>query len=134
MGNFRGEALKEIVFYKSGEANLVVRPVEEPSAGKFQAGPAKTVSLSRPVRQLVVIEGEKKSRLLGVFGDQEPAEVLNFDGANPPVTVQKLDGNTNGFLSAALALPDTVALFSVISNDRPRSVWYYQIHPRKETV
>jgi len=128
IGNFRGEALKEIVFYQSGEANLVVRPIEEPSAGKFQAGPAKTVSLSRPVRQLVVIDGEKKSRLLGVFGDEEPAEVMNFDGVNAPVTAAKLTGNTNGFLSAAVALPDAVALFSVITNDRPRSVWYYQIH------
>ncbi len=128
IGNFRGGALKEFVFYQSGEANLVVRPVEEPSAGKFQAGPAKTFSLSRPVKQLVVVEGEKQSRLLGIFGDQEPAEVMNFDGMNPPVTVQKLAGNTNGYLSAALALPDAVALFSTLTNDRPRPVWYYQIH------
>jgi formylglycine-generating enzyme required for sulfatase activity len=131
VGNFRGQALKEFVFYKSGEANLVVRPVEEPSPGKFQAGPAKTFSLGRPVRQLVVIEGETKSRLLGIFGDQEPAEVMNFDGANPPVTVQKLAGNTNGYLTAAVALPDAVALFSTLTNDRPRPVWYYQIHLAK---
>ena len=49
-------------------------------AGKFQAGPAKTFSLRRPVKQLVGVEGEKQSRLLGIFGDQEPAEVMNFDG------------------------------------------------------
>src|ERR1043166_6948427 len=128
IGNFRGDALKEFVFYQRGEANLVVRPVEEPSAGKFQAGPAKTFALNKPVTQLVVIEGEKRSRLLGIFGDQEPAEVLSFDGMNPPATVQKLAGNTNGYLSAAVALPDAVALFSTLTNDRPRPVWYYQIH------
>jgi formylglycine-generating enzyme required for sulfatase activity len=127
LGNFRGEPLKEIIFYKYGEPTLTVRTLAE-ADGKFQAGAARTIELGRPVRQLVVVEGEKKSRLLGIFGDEEPAEVMNFDCVNPPVTVQKLAGVTNYFLNAGLALPDAVLLFSVITNDRPRSVSHYQIH------
>jgi len=126
-GNFRGEPLKEIVFYKSGEPTLTVRTLAE-ADGKFQAGAARTIDLGRPVRQLVVMEGEKKSRLLGIFGDQEPAEVMDFDCVKPPVTVQKLPGATNNFLNAGLVLPDAVVLFSVLTNDRPRSVSHYQIH------
>jgi len=127
VGNFRSQPLKEIVVYKNGEPTLRVHTVAE-AGGAFQAGAAKTIDLGRPVRQLVVIEGEGKSRLLGIFGDQEPAEVMDFDGVNPPVTVQKLSGTTNCFLNAGLVLPDAVVLFSVQTNDRPRSLAYYQIH------
>jgi len=127
VGHFRGEPLKEIVFYKSGEPNLTVRTLTE-ADGKFQASAAKAIDLGRPVRQLMVIEGERKSRLLGIFGDEEPAEVMDFDCVNPPVSAQKLAGVTNYFLNAGLVLPDAVVLFSVITNDRPRSVTHYQIH------
>jgi formylglycine-generating enzyme required for sulfatase activity len=127
VGNFRGQPLKEIVFYKSGEPTMTVHTIAE-SGDEFQASAAKTIDLGRPVRQLVVMEGEKKSRLLGIFGDQEPAEVMDFDGVNPPVTAQKLTGATNCFLNAGLVLPDAVVLFSVLTNDRPRSLAYYQIH------
>jgi formylglycine-generating enzyme required for sulfatase activity len=126
-GYFRGQPLKDIVLYKPGEPLLTVHTITE-AGDEFQAGAVKTIDLGRALRQLVVLEGEKKSRLLAVFGDQEPAEVMDFDGDNPPVTVQKLPGVTNFFLNAGLALPDAVLLFSVITNDRPRSVTHYQIY------
>ncbi len=127
VGNFRGEALKEFVFYKSGEPELMVRTVSE-TGGKYQAGAAKTVTLERPVKQLAVLDGDTKSRLLAIFGDEEPAEVLDFDGANPPVSKQKLPGAPEHFLSVAVALPDAVVLLSTVTNDRPRSATYYQVH------
>jgi formylglycine-generating enzyme required for sulfatase activity len=127
VGHFRGEPLKEIVIYKPGEPNLIVSTLTE-SDGKFQTSAPKTIDLGRPVRQLIVMEGEKKSRLLGIFGDEEPAEVMDFDCVNPPVAVQKLPGVTNSFLNAGLVLPDAVVLFSVITNDRPRSVSQYQVY------
>jgi formylglycine-generating enzyme required for sulfatase activity len=127
VGNFRGQPLKELVFYKPGEPTLIVHTFTE-TGDEFQAGAAKTIDLGRPLRQLILMEGEKKSRLLGIFGDQEPAEVMDFDGVNPPVTAHKLPGVTNQFLNAGLALPDAVVLFSVMTNDRPRSVSSYQIH------
>ena len=130
-GNFTGTALKDFVFYTAGEAGLRVTKLEE-TGGKFKASALKTVALKRPVRQLVLMEGEKKSRLLAIFGDQEPAEVLDFDGQNAPVTVQQLAGATNKFLSVGVALPDAVVLFSTLTNDRPRSASHYQVHLLKD--
>jgi formylglycine-generating enzyme required for sulfatase activity len=104
----------------------------EEGGGKFKASALKSFAFNRPVRQLVTVDGGKKSRLLAVFGDQEPAELMDFDGANAPVTVQKLWGITNRYLSAAVAMPDTLALFSVLSNDRPRYVTSYQFHVLKD--
>ena len=34
VGNFRGSPLREFIFYKPGENNLTVRPVEEPAPGQ----------------------------------------------------------------------------------------------------
>ena len=130
-GNFSATGLKDFVFYKVGETELRVGSLTE-ADGKFKASALKTITLSRPVRQLVTMDGEKKSRLLAVFGDQEPVEVLDFDGVNAPVTVQKLGGATNRFLNLAVALPDAVALFSSVTNDRPRPASHYQVHLLKD--
>ena len=127
VGNFRGTLLKEFVFYKAGEPTLTVSAVTE-AGGKFQVEAAKTIMLAKPLRALVTVDGEKKSRLLAVFGDTEPAKLLDFDGANPPVTVQQINGITNRFLSGIVALPNAVMLFSTLTNDRPRPVAFYQMH------
>ena len=131
VGNFRGSPLKDFVFYTSGESELRVSTLEE-AGGKFKASALKTLTLTRPIRQLVTVEGEKKSRLLAIFGDQEPAELLDFDAVTAPVLVQKLAGinMTNVYLSAAVALPDAIVLMSyvAITNDKARSVSSYQLH------
>ncbi len=127
LGHFRGQPLKEVVLYKYGEPTLTVHTLTE-AGGRIEASAGRTIEVGRPVRQLVVMEGETKSRLLAVFGDDEPAEVMDFDCVSPPVSVQKLPGLTNHFLNAGLVLPDAVLLFSVITNDRPRSVSQYQIY------
>jgi len=127
VGNFRGTPLKEFVFFKSGEPTLQVSAVTE-AGGKFQAETPKTITLAKPVRYLITVPGEKKSRLLAVFGDTEPAELMDFDGVNAPITVQQLAGATNRFLSAAVALPHALVLFSALTNDRPRPVISYQMH------
>ena len=132
VGNFSGAALKELVFYTGGEAELKVATLTE-AGGKFQASALKTIAMTKPARQLLTVPGEKKSRLLAIYGDQEPAEVLDFDGANPPVSAQKLNGATNKFLSTAITLPDAIVLFSTQTNDRPRSVSHYQVHQLKGT-
>lgn len=128
-GNFSGSALKDFVFYSAGKAEVSVGTLEE-AGGKFKASALKTITLSRPVQQLAVVDGEKKSRLLAIFGDEEPAEVMDFDGANPPTTVHKLTGATNNFLKASVTLPDAVVLLSVWTNDvfRPRALSHYQVH------
>ncbi len=134
-GNFRGTPLKDFVFYTSGESELRVSTVEEAGAGKFKASALKTLSLTRPIKQLVTVEGGKKSRLLAIFGTNEPAELLDFDAVNAPVPVQQLWGATNKCLSAAVALPDTVLLFSFIFSPTvvgSRPVTHYQIYSLKD--
>jgi len=135
VGNFRGTPLKDFVFYTSGESELRVSTVAE-AGGKYTASALKTLTLTRPIRQLVTVDGEKKSRLLAIFGDTEPAELLDFDTVASPVLVQKLAGVslTNVYLSAAVALPDVVVLFSYFAatNDHPRSVSSYQLHLLKD--
>jgi len=127
IGNFRGSPLKEFVFFKAGEPTLMVSAINE-AAGKFQAGALKTLTLAKPIRALISVDEEKKSRLLAVFGDTEPAELMDFDGVKPPVTVQKLAGFKDRYLSAAMAMPNSVMLFSMLTNDRPRPVMYFQMY------
>ncbi|MEK7707384.1 MAG: hypothetical protein AAB380_05255, partial [Verrucomicrobiota bacterium] len=125
VGNFRGTPVKEFVFFKPGEPTLTVCAVAE-AGGKFQAEAAKSFTLDKPVRALIAVDGGKKTRLLAIFGEQEPAELMDFDGANPPVTVQKLAGATNKFLNGAVVLPDAVLLFSSLTNNR--TVLNYQMY------
>ena len=134
-GNFRGTPLKDFVFYTSGESDLRVSSVEETGAGKFKASALKTLSLGRPIKQLVTVEGEKKSRLLAIFGTNEPAVLFDFDAVNAPVPGQELWGATNKCLSAAIALPDTVILYSWIYSSvvvGSRAVTHYQIYSLKD--
>lgn len=135
VGNFSGSPLKDFVFYTSGGNELQVSTLTE-AGGKFKASALKTITLKRPVRQFVTVEGEKKSRLLAVFGDEEPAELQDFDAITAPVTAQQLTGITNRYLSTAIALPDVIALFSFVApatnHAEPRSVSSYQLHLLKD--
>ena len=121
-GNFRGTALKDFVFYTSGESELRVSTVEESGAGKFKASALKTLKLDRPIKQLVTVDGEKKSRLLAIFGTNEPAVLFDFDAVNAPVSGQQLWGATNRCLSAAVALPDALVLLSYVFNPNTNAV------------
>jgi formylglycine-generating enzyme required for sulfatase activity len=129
VGNFSGGAAKDFVFFTSGEPNLLVSTVKE-TGGKWEATPPKTLTLDRPARQYVVLDAGAKSRLIAVFGTNEPAELLDFDAATAPVSVQKLAGATNKCLSAAIALPEAVVLFSSFMPGRPAS--YYQVYLLKD--
>ena len=130
VGYFRGEPQPEFIFYTSGESNLQVAAVTAAGGGQFTAGVLKSVNLSRPVRQLVVVDDGKKSRLLAVFGEGEPAELLDFDTVNPPVLAQPLAGATNKVLSAAISLPDAVVLFSSLMPGRAAT--HYQVYSRAD--
>ncbi len=124
-GNFTAKSARDVLFFTPGESNLVVASITE-SGGKFVASPLKTVALERAVRQFVVADGGAKSRLVAVFGTNEPAALLNFDGANPPTTVQELWGATNKVLNSALALPDMIVLFSAMKENQ--KAMFYQLH------
>ncbi len=135
VGNFRGEGLREFVFYKSGDSTITCCPIIE-SKGEFRAGDMKSFTLPTPISHLIAVDGDKKSRLLSVSGVANSAELMDFDGMNSPVLSQALLGFTNRFLSDAVVLEDGLALFSIghsITNIRyskgyPRDAGFYQAY------
>lgn len=133
VGNFRGESMREFVFYESGKPTITVCPVIE-SNGKFQAGELKTFTLSKPVSHLMAVAGPQHSRLLAVFGAANTAELMDFDAMKPPVTSQILVGYTNRFLLDAVDTPDGVVLFSInhsITNNKwlpQRNATFYRAY------
>jgi formylglycine-generating enzyme required for sulfatase activity len=128
-GNFRGGATKEVVFFQNDTANLLVSAATE-AGGKFTATPLQTVTLPQPARLVIGGDSGAKSRLLAIFGTNEPAQLLDFDGAKAPVLVQTLEGATNRVLNSGIVLSDAVVLFSAM---KPGAVSaYYQIHVLKD--
>src|SRR5579859_3751477 len=69
VGNFRGGPLREFLFYKPGQNNLQVRPVEEPAAGQLQFGKGDTLDLGQPIRRVVTLNQSAGQKLLVIFGD-----------------------------------------------------------------
>jgi len=133
VGNFQGEALREFVFYQSGQPTITVCPVIEAN-GEFRAGDLKTFTLSKPVTHLITVDGPQRSRLLAVFGAANTAELMDFDAIKPPVTSQILPGYTNRFLLDAVDTPAGVVLFSInhsTTNDKrlpQRNATFYQAY------
>ncbi len=134
VGNFRGEALREFVFYESGKPTITVCPVIEAN-GEFRAGDVKTFTLSKPVTHLIAVDGPRKSRLLAVFGAANTAELMDFNALKPPVTSQVLHGYTNlytkSFLFDAVDTPDGVVLFSISYSITNKVAW---TQPRKNST
>ena len=125
VGNFTAKSARDVLFFTPGETNLLATSITE-SGGKFSASPLKNVTLERPARQIVVADGVAKSQLVAVFATNEPAALMDFDGANPPTTVQQLWGATNKLLNSAIALPDMIVLFSALKENQ--KAMFYQLH------
>jgi formylglycine-generating enzyme required for sulfatase activity len=106
VGNFRGTALREFLFYKPGANNLIVRPVEEPSAGKFELASGATFDLGEPIRRVVTLG----SKLLVIFGEGEKAGVYTFDGSKAPTLAQTILATNDQFTCAA-PIPNGFVLF-----------------------
>jgi formylglycine-generating enzyme required for sulfatase activity len=110
VGNFRGQPLREFLFYKPGQNSLTVRPVEE-VGGKLQLGKGDTFDLGQPVRRVVTLTQGTTQKLLAIMGDGETANVYSFDGVKAPVSVQSIAA-TNELFTCAASLPDGFLLTS----------------------
>jgi len=111
VGNFRGSPLREFLFYKPGQNNLQVRPVEEPSAGQLQFGKGDSFDLGQPIRRVVTLHHSAGEKLFVIFGEGQTAAVFNFDGAKAPVSVHTLKA-TNEVFTCAAGLPESFVVFS----------------------
>ncbi len=108
---FGGAALSQFLFYKSGESNLVVRPLTE-AGDRFQAGTGASFTLAQPIKQVLVVPQAKDSKLLVVFGKGATVGVFDFDGRSAPVLVQSLDAATNEIIFATAVVDNGFIFFS----------------------
>ncbi len=115
--NFRGAPLREFIFYKPGESNLTVRPLEEPSPGQFQFGKGNAFDLGQAVRRVIALNEAAGRMLLVIFGEGQKAGVFNFDGQKAPVLTQTILATNESFTCAA-SLPGGFMVFTESPNDK----------------
>jgi formylglycine-generating enzyme required for sulfatase activity len=120
VGNFRGSALSELLFYKPGQNSLTVRPVEEAAGGQYSLGKGDAFDLGQAVRRVVVLNQSAGQRLVVVFGEGEKAGLFKFDGLHAPVSVQTLTA-TNELFTWAVPMPHGFVLFSRPPAPSPQS-------------
>jgi len=109
-GNFRGTPLREFIFYKPGENNLLVRPVEKDASGLFHFGAGNSFDLGQPVRRVVALNDQDEKRLFVIFGEGQTAGVYSFDGEKAPTLVQSIQATNDQFTCAA-SLPTGFVAF-----------------------
>ncbi|HTL59540.1 MAG TPA: formylglycine-generating enzyme family protein [Candidatus Limnocylindrales bacterium] len=109
-GNFRGQSLREFLFYKPGDKNLTVRAIEEAGAGQFQFAKPNSFDLGQPIRRVVTLNLTAGQKLLVIFGEGETAGLFNFDGAKAPVSIQTIQA-TNDLFTCAGSLPEGFIMF-----------------------
>jgi formylglycine-generating enzyme required for sulfatase activity len=111
-GNFRDGALNDFIFFKSGESQLTVRPVEEASPGKFQFGAAKTYEMGKPIRQAYTVRQANANKLLFIFGEGESAGLYQFDGSKAPVESQSLTNRSGDIFFGAIVYSNGFVVIS----------------------
>ncbi len=87
-GYFAGGPWRQFLVYKRGQSQFQARAVEEGGPGGYRFGEAKSFDLGKPIRLILPVPGDQRDQMLVVFGKGESAEIYQFDGANPPVSVQ----------------------------------------------
>jgi formylglycine-generating enzyme required for sulfatase activity len=111
-GNFRGVALRELLFFKPGENGLQVRAVEEPAPGIYRLAEPQTFDLGKPIWLVLPAPGDRGAQLVVLFGKGEEARVYKFDGANAPALVQAIAAKQGELLFGAAALEKDWLVFS----------------------
>jgi formylglycine-generating enzyme required for sulfatase activity len=110
IGNFRGGATPELLFYKPGQNSLTVKPVED-AGGKLQFAKGDSFDLGQPIRRVIVLSQSAGQKLLVLFGEGETAGLFNFDGQKAPASIATFNA-TNDQFTCAFALPDGLVMFS----------------------
>ncbi len=103
VGHFGGRPLPEFVFFKLGESNLVVRPLEESAPGKYAFGPAQTIDLPDTLRVLAAVPAGKAAKLVLSFGKGEKGGLYDFDGKKAPTLAQDIPNKAGDLCFAAAA-------------------------------
>lgn len=134
VGTFRGLPLRDIVFYKSGEAKLEFRPVED-QGGKLQIGAGKSFELDKPIRQAFAVAQGNVSKLLFIFGEGQSAAVYDFDGSKAPVLSQTVTNRPGDTFFGAVPLKDGFVVLSIPPKGKYSSQYHvYQAEGGKFTT
>lgn len=116
VGNFRGAPTPDLVFYHKGEKQLRMRPLDEPTPGKWVVGAETTFDLPQAVRLLLTIPDPARHKLLALFDRGETAGLFAFDGARPPELLKLLSAPEAELFTAAVATETGLCLFSSQTN------------------
>jgi formylglycine-generating enzyme required for sulfatase activity len=131
-GIFRGQALRDFVFYKSGGSSILCRPVEEPSSGKFQLGAGNSFDVGKPIRQAFAVAQGKAAKLLFIFGEGDSAAVYDFDGTKAPAFSQTLTNRPGDVFFGAIPLSNGFVLLSTLPKGRSSTQYHvYQVENGK---
>jgi formylglycine-generating enzyme required for sulfatase activity len=130
VGKFGGGGTPDVVIFSPGSPEITLYALEA-AEGAFRSGKSKTYQLTSPVKSLVAVEAAKRARLLAITSESDAASLLELTDAAEPVRVQQLPGYTNKVLHGAVALADSVLLFSTMTSTS-RVVSHYQVYQRKE--
>jgi len=126
-GQFRGQALKDLLFYQPEEKKLVYRPVEE-TGGKLQLGNGAAFELPKPVFQLAVAG----KYLVAVHGTNDPAAVYSFDGTKAPTLAQTLPLKEGEMVSAVAVAGNYLGVLTRSSRTRFKYATHFEIYALKE--
>jgi formylglycine-generating enzyme required for sulfatase activity len=122
-GFFTGGALKDFVFYKSGESNLTLVSLTE-AGGKYTFGALKKVALDSAVKGAYTVSFGGKHRLLLILGKGEKGGLYDFDGTKAPTQVYALPAQGGEFYWVAGVYTDGFVVTT--SSEKGRfSVRYY---------
>jgi hypothetical protein len=79
VGQFRDAALPDFVFFKPGENNLLVKPVESASDTEVKFTTGGTVALDKPVLNVFTLPEAKANKLLVLFSEGQSAGIYKLD-------------------------------------------------------
>ena len=111
-GSFRGLPLREVVFYKPGESNLLAYPVEEPAPGNLQFGAARSFNVGQAIQQAFALPAAGGDKLLIIFGSGETGGIHSFNGTTAPALLQSVTATPGEVLSGAIISTDHFLLLS----------------------
>ncbi len=112
VGSFRGLPLREVIFYKPGESNLLAYPVEEPVPGKFQFGAAHSFNVGQAIQQAFALPATGGDKLLIIFGSGETGGIHSFTGTTAPALLQPVTAAPGEVLFGAIISTDHFLLLS----------------------
>jgi formylglycine-generating enzyme required for sulfatase activity len=133
IGSFRGQPLRDVIFYQRGGKEMTARAVVESTPGAFRLDDARSFSVREAIGQAFVLaQPGNRAQLLMILGKGESAQVFRFDGATAPSPTQTIAAGEGEAFFSAVVCDSGFVLFSAPSFEKA-SVNYHCYQPAAET-